>query len=117
MATDGTAGYNIPMPHARYFPAALLLLGTIAASFVRAADSTSSASAFDEKFRPQFHFTPPKGWMNDPNGLVYSDGEWHLFYQHNPNGTNWISELSWGHAVSKDLLHWQHLPDVLPPTP
>lgn len=71
----------------------------------------------DEKYRPQFHFTAEKGWLNDPNGLVYYGGEWHLFYQHNPAGNNWIAELSWGHAISGDLVHWRYLSEALPPTP
>jgi fructan beta-fructosidase len=62
--------------------------------------------------RPLYHFAPEKNWINDPNGLVYLDGEWHLFYQHNPFGIDW-GHMSWGHAVSEDLLHWKHLPIAL----
>ena len=60
-----------------------------------------------EAFRPVFHFTPEKHWMNDPNGMVYYQGEYHLFYQHNPDSSVW-GPMHWGHAISKDMVNWQH---------
>src|SRR6187549_2419277 len=59
--------------------------------------------------RPLLHFTPRRGWINDPNGLVHHRGRWHLFFQHNPNGDHW-GDLSWGHAVSTDLVTWDERP-------
>ncbi len=67
-----------------------------------------------EQFRSQYHFTPPSAWMNDPNGMVYFDGEYHLFYQYYPDSTVW-GPMHWGHAVSKDLMAWEHLPIALYP--
>lgn len=71
-------------------------------------------SYYTEQYRPQIHFTPQAKWMNDPNGMVYVDGEYHLFYQHFPDSTVW-GPMHWGHAVSKDLIHWEHLPIALYP--
>jgi fructan beta-fructosidase len=74
-----------------------------------------SENNFLETFRPQFHFSPKRGWMNDPNGLVYYDKEYHLFYQHIPESIQLPGDIHWGHAVSSDLIHWQHLPIALSP--
>ena len=71
-------------------------------------------SDYTEQHRPQFHFSPPSGWMNDPNGMVFYEGEYHLFYQFYPDSTVW-GPMHWAHAVSKDMVHWEHLPIALYP--
>ena len=71
---------------------------------------------YSEPYRPQYHFSPPQNFMNDANGMVYFQGEYHLFYQHNPFGDVW-GHMSWGHAVSSDMVHWKNLPVAIPEAP
>jgi sucrose-6-phosphate hydrolase SacC (GH32 family) len=72
----------------------------------------ASTQTYNETYRPQYHFTPAKDWMNDPNGLIYHKGVYHMYYQYNPGGTTWGS-MSWGHATSSDLTHWTECPIAL----
>lgn len=67
-----------------------------------------------ESLRPELHHTPAYGWMNDPNGLFYKDGVWHLYYQHNPYGSQW-ENMTWGHSTSTDLMHWRHCEEAIRP--
>lgn len=76
--------------------------------------AVDDVAIYTEKHRPQYHFSPQANWMNDPNGLVYFEGEYHLFYQYYPDSTVW-GPMHWGHAVSEDLIRWQHLPIALYP--
>jgi fructan beta-fructosidase len=78
------------------------------------ADLINTTELYNETYRPQFHFTAKKNWINDPNGLVYFAGEYHLFFQHNPAGINW-GNMTWGHAVSPDLVHWEQIQNALEP--
>jgi len=70
---------------------------------------------YNHFLRPQFHFTSLKNWLNDPNGMVWYDGEYHLYFQHNPSNTIWQNVLVWGHAVSTDMVHWTQLPHAIIP--
>jgi fructan beta-fructosidase len=84
------------------------------ATFSACVAPQNKAEIITEPHRPRFHFTPKTGWMNDPNGMVYYKGEYHLFYQYYPDSTVW-GPMHWGHAVSKNMIQWEHLPIGLYP--
>ena len=96
----------------------ILLLNAVVSCKNDVEESTSqgpiATAHHNESLRPQYHFTPDSGWMNDPNGLVYNDGIYHLFYQYYPHATVW-GPMHWGHAVSTDMVHWDHKPIALFP--
>jgi fructan beta-fructosidase len=89
-------------------------LDQIVQSNTRKVEPPVSEKLYHESYRPQFHFSPKKNWTNDPNGLVFYKGEYHLFFQHNPTGINW-GNMTWGHAVSPDLVHWTQLENAIHP--
>ncbi|NYI05163.1 glycoside hydrolase family 32 protein [Allostreptomyces psammosilenae] len=103
-------------------PLALVATAVVAVALSLAAIAAGGATAAagspdtDHPHRPQLHYTPAQNWMNDPNGLVYHDGVYHLFYQYNPQGNSW-GNMSWGHATSPDLIHWTERPVAIPYSP
>ena len=103
--------YYVPFALPQGVKEAVVTIGRVAANAV-CWDNISLADTFDtsntDYYRPEYHHTPLYGWMNDANGLVYKDGEYHLYFQYNPYGSKW-GNMHWGHSVSKDLVHWQHL--------
>ena len=90
-------------------------IAAVCLCFLRSARAADDLALYHERHRPQFHFSPAKGWMNDPNGLVFFEGEYHLFFQHRSDVLHQTPVMSWGHAVSTDLLHWTELPVALAP--
>ena len=85
------------------------------AKFDSSGDDRLEARLAADPLRPQFHLLPAKNWMNDPNGPIYWKGAYHMFFQYNPNAAVW-GDMHWAHAVSKDMIHWRHLPAALAPT-
>ncbi|MGD1890759.1 MAG: glycoside hydrolase family 32 protein [Cyclobacteriaceae bacterium] len=104
------------MIKSRYFLLASVGLFSFIAGCQPSSTETADATIADtgEQHRLVYHFTPPEQWMNDPNGMVFYDGEYHLFFQHYPDSNVW-GPMHWGHAISQDLVHWEHLPIALYP--